>query len=114
VSGRRYKEGEEPYYDEGYEDGRRDALALRCPTTGRPVEDCSCEDCDPEEAEIIQEAREAATCGECLARTYRYEECVCPGDGFYEVYDEALERIRAQHAARDATVDPEDEEGLGA
>lgn len=38
----------------------------------------------------VEEAKLAATCSECLARTYRGEECVCADGGDAENYHDAL------------------------
>lgn len=40
----------------------------------------------------VGKAKERATCSACLARTYRgNEDCLCPGGGDAEDYDEVLE-----------------------
>jgi hypothetical protein len=53
-----------------------------------------------EQADRIRgELKERATCSECLARTYRDEECVCPGDaGDAEVFDEIFGEGRRELA----------------
>lgn len=40
--------------------------------------------------EAVEAAKERSTCSNCLARTYRDEECVCEDEGDAEEYDEAL------------------------
>ena len=41
-----------------------------------------------------EEAKERSTCSECLARTYRGEECVCDDGGDAEDYDEIMGGVR--------------------
>lgn len=49
----------------------------------------------PPESKLKAQAKEAATCSKCLARTYRGEECVCDTDeGDAEDYDEVLTRLQ--------------------
>ena len=49
----------------------------------------SIEDFEANYAGPIVRAKERATCSQCLARTYRNEECVCRDGGDAEDYDEA-------------------------
>lgn len=39
----------------------------------------------------LENAKNRSTCSVCLARTYRSEDCLCPGGGDAEDYDEVLE-----------------------